>query len=291
MIEERSMTAEVEMPDRSAERMTCDVAIPPCPSILTKLLRETRSDEPDFRRVGQLIGRDVALASAVVNTANSSYYGLRTKASSVQQAVTLLGLDEVTRRVTGLLLQHAFSGTAGPGMERYWKASMATALIAGLVSRETGRGASEICHTYALFQNCGMPVMLQKFPIYADILDGSALAFGDPVLEIEEERYATNHAKIGAQLAQSWHLSEPLCQAIRHHHDLPASAAIRAQVAPETRVLVAIGLAAEQIYCSATADLCHDWAQADEWVFEELGLTPEKLTEAAGRFKTLLAQP
>jgi len=71
----------------------------------------------------------------------------------------------------------------------------------------------------------------------------------------------------------------------------PASAAILAQVAPETRVLVAIGLAAEQIYCSATGDLCHDWAQANEWVFEELGLTPEKLTEAAGRFKTLLAQP
>jgi HD-like signal output (HDOD) protein len=289
MIEERLMTAEVDMLDRSAEGITRNVTIPPCPSILTKLLRETRSDEPDFRRVGQLIGGDVALAAAVVNTANSPYYGLRAKVSSVQQALTLLGLNAVAQRVTGLLLQQAFSSAAGPGMERYWKASMATALIAGLVSRETGRGASEICHTYALFQNCGMPVMLQKFPIYADIFDGAALAYGDPVLEIEEERYATNHAKIGAQLAQSWHLSEPMCLAIRHHHDLPASAAIRAQVAPETRVMVAVGLAAEQIYCSATGEVCHDWAQADEWVFEELGLTPEKLTEAAGRFKTLLA--
>lgn len=285
------MAGDVDMLDRSTARMTRDVAIPPCPSILTKLLRETRSDEPDFRRVGRLIGADVALAAAVVSVANSSYYGLRAKASSVQQAVTLLGLDEVTRRVTSLLLQQAFSGAAGPGMERYWKASMATALIAAVVSRETGCGAGDICHTYVLFQNCGMPVMLQKLPIYADILDGSALACGDPILEIEEERYATNHAKIGAQLAQSWHLSAPLCLAIRHHHDLPASAVIRAQVAPETRVLVAIGLAAEQIYCSATAEVCHDWAQAHEWVFEELGLTPDKLTEAAGRFKTLLAQP
>lgn len=284
------MSTEIDMLDRSTAPTTREVAIPPCPSILTKLLRETRSDEPDFRRVGQLIGGDVALAAEIVKVANSSYYGLRTKASSVQQAVTLLGLDEVTRRVTGLLLQQAFSGAAGPGMERYWKASMATALIAALVSRETGHGASEICHTYALFQNCGMPVMLQTFPIYADIFDGSALAYGDPILEIEEERYATSHAKIGARFAQSWQLPEPLCLAIRHHHDLPASADVRAQARPETRVLVAVGLAAEQIYCTATGGLCHDWAQANEWVFEELGLTSAILAEAASRFKTLLVQ-
>ena len=283
------MTEEVDMLDRGTERMTRDIAIPPCPSILTKLLRETRSDAPNFRRVGQLIGGDVALAAAVVNTANSPYYGLRAKASSVQQALTLLGLNAVAQRITGLLLQQAFSTAAGPGMERYWKASMVTALIAALVSRETGRGVSEICHTYALFQNCGMPVMLQKFPIYADILDGSALAYGDPILEIEEERYATNHAKIGAQFAQSWQLSEPLCLAIRHHHDLPASADIRAQVAPETRVMVAIGLAAEQIYCSASGKVCHEWAQAGEWVLEELGLAPGKVTKIAGGIKTLLA--
>ncbi len=38
-------------------------AFPPCPAILTRLLRETRADEPDFQRVGQLIGGDVGLAA------------------------------------------------------------------------------------------------------------------------------------------------------------------------------------------------------------------------------------
>lgn len=267
-----------------------DLAIPPCPAILTKLLRETRSDEPDFRRVSQLIGGDVALAAAVVNTANSPYYGLRVKVSSVRQAVTLLGLNAVTQRITGLLLQQAFSTGTRPGMDGYWKASMATALIAALVSRETGRGESEICHTYALFQNCGMPVMLLKFPIYADIFDASALAYGDPILEIEEERYATNHAKIGAQFARNWQLSESLCLAIGHHHDLPGSADIRAQVPPQTRVLVAIGLVAEQLYCSAIGSVCRDWAQAEEWVHQELELAPEEITQIAGRIRTVLAR-
>lgn len=284
------MNADLELPERHAASTDTDIAIPPCPTILTQLLRETRCDEPDFRRVGQLICGDVALAAAVVNSANSPFYGLRTRISSVQQALTLLGINAVTQRVTGLLLRQAFSDAARPGMERYWKTSMATALIAALLSRETRHGASEICHTYTLFQNCGMPVMLQKFPVYADILDGTALAYGDPVLEIEEERYATNHAKIGAQLASSWHLSEPICLAIRHHHDLPDAADIREQVPAETGILVAIGLAADQVYCAATGEVCHDWAQADEWVYLELGLDPEEFIAITGRVKSMLAR-
>ena len=134
------MNTDNEVLDRNADRIVKEIGIPPCPAILTKLLRETRADQPDFRRVGQLVGGDVALASAVLKVTNSSFYGLRTKAASVQQALALLGLTTVTHLVTGLLLRQAFSGAAGPGMERYWKKSMATSLIAALLSRETARG-------------------------------------------------------------------------------------------------------------------------------------------------------
>jgi HD-like signal output (HDOD) protein len=116
------MSTDSDTLDRNADQIVGEIGIPPCPAILTKLLRETRAEEPDFRRVGQFIGGDVALASAVLKIANSPFYGARTKAASVQQALVLLGLGTVTQLVTGLLLRQAFSGAAGPGMERYWKA-------------------------------------------------------------------------------------------------------------------------------------------------------------------------
>lgn len=147
--------------DRNADHSVQEIGIPPCPAILTKLLRETRADDPDFRRVSRLIGGDVALAAAVLQVANSSFFGLRTKASSVQQALALLGLITVTQLVTGLLLRQAFPRSAGPAMERYWKASMATSLISALLCRETTRGDSGVARTYGLFRDCGMPVMLR----------------------------------------------------------------------------------------------------------------------------------
>jgi len=276
-------TANDDTRDQKADEIVHEIGIPPCPATLTKLLRETRSDTPDFRRVGQLIGGDVALASAILKVANSPFYGLRTKASSVQQALVLLGLNAVTQLVTGLLLRQAFSGVAAPGMERYWKMSMAVSLISAMLCRETGRGDVGIACTYGLFRDCGMPVMLQKFPIYADIFNGTALAAGDLVQEIENERYPTNHARVGAQLARSWHLSESLCFAILHHHDLLYSNELLAQAGAEAIKLVAIGLVAEQLYCLATGDACHEWATGGEWALFELDLSQAKFAAIAER--------
>jgi HD-like signal output (HDOD) protein len=279
------MSTDNDTLDRNADQIVQGIGIPPCPAILTKMLRETRAEEPDFRRVGQFIGGDVALASAVLKVANSPFYGLRSKAESVQQALALLGLTTVTQLVTGLLLRQAFSGPAGPGMVRYWKTSMATSLISALLCRETGRGDSGIACTYGLFRDCGMPMMLRKFPIYADIFDGSALTPGEPVLEIENERYTTNHARVGAQLACSWHLPESLCDAILHHHDVLYSAEMLAQTKDGALSLVAIGLAAEQLYCSAMGAVCYEWTLAGEWALSELDVTQAKLDAVAARVK------
>jgi len=274
--------------DRNADRIVKEIGIPPCPAILTKLLRETRADEPDFRRISRLVGGDVALASAVLKVVNSPFYGLRTKATSVQQALALLGLNTVTQLVTGLLLRQAFSASSGPDMERYWKASMATSLICALLCRETAKGDSGVACTFGLFRDCGMPVMLLKFPIYADIFDGSALTPGEPVLEIENERYTTNHARVGAQLARSWFLPESLCYAILHHHDALGSDEVLAQGEAAALGLIAMGLAAEQLYCMAAGADCLEWALAGEWALFELGLTQARFDALAAQVEAAL---
>lgn len=46
----------------TAEQIVHSINIPSCPTILTTLVREIRSDDPDFARIGQLIRSDVGLA-------------------------------------------------------------------------------------------------------------------------------------------------------------------------------------------------------------------------------------
>jgi HD-like signal output (HDOD) protein len=277
------MDSDTDARERKADQIVQEIGIPPCPATLTRLLRETRVDDPDFRRIGQLIGGDVALASAILKIANSPFYGLRAKAASVQQALTLLGLNAVTQLVTGLLLRQAFSRATGPGMERYWKNSMAISLISAMLCRETAGGDAGIACTFGLFRDCGMAVMLQKFPNYTDILDGAALASGEPVHAIENERYSIDHARIGDRLARSWQLPESLCFAILHHHDLLYANETLALAPAGALKLIALGLVAEQLYCLATGATCHDWASAGEWALFELDLNQEKFSAIAAR--------
>ena len=73
--------------DKDADKIVREIGIPPCPAILTKLLKEMREDEPDYNKASKLIGADVSLAAAMLKTVNSAFFGLATKATSVNQAL------------------------------------------------------------------------------------------------------------------------------------------------------------------------------------------------------------
>ena len=104
--------------DREAEQIVKQLGIPPCPAVLTVFLREMRQDDPDLPKIGKLIGGDVSLAAAMIKTVNSPFYGLDNKATSVPQALALLGRRTVGNLVTGLLLRQAFPVSSGSFVEQ-----------------------------------------------------------------------------------------------------------------------------------------------------------------------------
>lgn len=277
------MREDAEAAARKAEEVARDVLIPPCPTILTKLLREARADEPDLRRIDRFVTGDVGLAAAVLNVVNSSFYALRTKLSSVHQAVAMLGVNAVVQLVRGLLLRQAFPNAKGRAIEQYWRRSTATALIAALLLRETRRADPEAAHTYVLFRDCGMPILQQAHRDYADIFDGSALAAGAPVLELENARYGTDHCRVGARLARRWQLSDALGEAILHHHGAPDTVC-----GSEARLLIGGGLVAERLYCDATGQRSGQAEDVEAWALPLLGLKEAQLSEFCARIRPSL---
>ena len=68
------MEQELTIPDLEAAQIVRDLNIPPCPEVLTKLLREMRNDEPDYMMISNLISGDVSLAAAMLKTVNSPFF-------------------------------------------------------------------------------------------------------------------------------------------------------------------------------------------------------------------------
>ena len=228
------------------EQSLRDVGIPPRPLILERVGEEMRKEEPNFRHLGELISADVSLAAGLLKTANSSYFGFRSRARTVTQALVMLGLDVTSRAIAGLALRKVF--LAVPAMERFWDASARVARVSGwLVGRLGVRDGvrPDDAYTFGLFRDCGIPILMKKFPQYATILK-EADADPDRVFtEVEQVRCPTNHAIVGSLMAQNWWLPVETSDAIRCHHDAVILAAGPLGIAPASARLVALAQLAE----------------------------------------------
>jgi HD-like signal output (HDOD) protein len=265
-----------------AERIARELDIPPCPAILVRFTDEMHEPEPDMRKLAALIGNDVGLSAATLKTVNSSFYGLNRKATNIQQALAILGLRAGANLITGLLLRQAFPVGSGPLMERFWTDSMRIAETAAMISTRVKGINRDEAHTYALFRDCGMPVMIRKFADYATIADGYTDSAGARLLESETTRYGFHHARIGYALARSWLLPEPLCQAILHHHDIDKLMMGHREAEAANRKLVAFGLLAEQIMALQSGrGLCPDWSAGEPFVLDSLRIEPEEIVTLA----------
>jgi HD-like signal output (HDOD) protein len=208
--------------DPVLERTLLEVEIPPCPDVLLRIITEMQREEPDFNKLTDLISADVSLAAGLLKTTNSPFFIRPQRARSVHDALSILGLRVVSHTVAGIILRKAFPES--PSMVRFWDASARTArLCAWLAMRLDMPGLNaDDAYTYGLFHDCGIPVLIARFPEYKEVL---AAANAEPVLEFtarEEERVQTNHAAVGCALAQKWWLPEDMYVAIRHHHQAKA---------------------------------------------------------------------
>lgn len=265
-----------------AEQIAREIGIPPCPAILSRFAAEMRAADPDLKKLAVLTGSDAGLSAAIIKTVNAPFYGLVSKATTVQQALTILGLRAAANLLTGLMLRNAFPAGASRLMQQFWDSSTRLALTAAGISRSIRGINADVAHTFALFRDCGVAVMIGKFPGYGETVGELDRLPGAQVLVSEDERYHYSHARVGYALARGWMLPEPMCRAILHHHAVDPSAGGRLEADAADASLIAVGLLAEQVVAlRAGRGLCPDWRRGEPFVLETLGLAAEDVVALA----------
>lgn len=260
---------------QSAEHALKNIPIPPCPGVITSLMEEIRQPEVDFNKIAKLIGGDVGLAASMLKMANSPFFSLRNKVNSVQLAISVLGLKNITQIIRGVALRQSVG--QGVSMDRFWDRSNFTAVVASRIAKGIPGFSSEDAYTYGLFHDCGIPVLMQKFPDYKQKLS-EANRSAELVVSIEDQHYSTNHAIVGSMLARNWLLPESVSKAILAHHDHTILSDCRSDTSVCT--LVAITLIAEHIvatFLGMPDDA--EWLVAGESALDFLGYSHNELGE------------
>jgi HD-like signal output (HDOD) protein len=264
--------------DNLFERSILDMGIPPCPVILDRFMTEARKEDPHYNRLASIISSDVAVSASLIKTANSPFFGMRQRVRSVNEALTVLGLNIASRAVAGIVLRNTFPNL--PNLERFWDASARVARISGWLAQHLSlKGLrADDAYTYALFRDCGIPVLLGRFPDYNNVLmkanSNEALSFTD----VEEVDLPTNHAMVGCILSQSWWLPEEICLAIRNHHDLIALESADAKLPVLSRRLIAISQLAEHlIQKQLNLSNTQEWLKLGRVCLQILDISDEQL--------------
>ncbi len=252
------------------------ITIPSCPAVLTQLMNELRKPMANSKNVAQLIGKDVGLAAIVIKSANSPLFGGRRQIGSIADAIKLIGFGSLTNLVYEGLLRSAIR-VPDASLERFWDNSAhAAALCAELASR-LGGASRDAAFTFGLFHDCGIPMLVQRFPDYKTVLREANLSLDRSFTAIEDAALSTNHAVVGYLMAKAWGLPASVAEGILCHHDYGVLLDANG-LADESRALIAISALADHIsgrYLRAQQDC--EWHKAEHAVSHYYGRSPQEI--------------
>ena len=229
------------------------VRIPPCPAIVTEVMREAQRDEPSIRVLTRILASDVGMSAMAIKLANSPMFGSGAKVKSIQQAVARLGISNILSVVIAVALRNTNSGLPAELMESFWSRAATLALAAGVLARKHVGISPESAYTYALFHDAAVPVLMINFPDYA-ALYASATDHGAPFVRLEQEHFRCDHAVTGWLIARSWGLPAKIAAAIRYHHDPELYILPEKELPSDALALIAVTIIAEHVVAEFTKD-------------------------------------
>lgn len=201
-----------------ATRFVSDIDIPSKPSILKEI-----DKLDDIHAISDLIRQDLTLSAAVLKVVNSAWVALPNQISRIEQAVVLLGLENIKNIIRAVCFLTVMEPVSEPKLiQRFWRASLKTAICASVVGRYLHLSNPEEAYTLGLFHNCGLPVLSSHFNQVDDLVHECYADTEADFLLNEIRQINVDHASIGYRVARAWNLPELISGAIRDHHSLKA---------------------------------------------------------------------
>ncbi|MCS3510936.1 HD-like signal output (HDOD) protein [Pseudomonas grimontii] len=255
------------------------ISVPPQPQIMVDLQMEQYMPDPDLEVIARLISQDPGLSGALLKIVNSSYYGLSNKIASIQRAVNLLGSRSIINLINALSIRGEMSDDTIVTLNRFWDTAQDVAMTCLTLAKRTGAQAVDEAYALGLFHDCGVPLMLKRFPTYMTVLEEAYANAGTDcrVVDTENNAFNTNHAVVGYYTAKSWRLPEHVTDAIANHHNALAIFSDESSRNPQLKNLLAILKMAEHI-CSSyrvlgNQSVDHEWNAIGHLVLDYVGLS------------------
>lgn len=197
--------------------------IPPIPAVASRVLKIAGSDNARLSDLARLIASDQGLATQIMRTCNSAYYGIPQRVSSLSRAIALLGFKSVRNLVVIHSLPRRRGGVPTFAETQIWMHSCSGAIGARMLAGLTGRCDPEEAMLGGLIHDTGRLVLNLMLPERYEPVMRAIYNREGTSLEIEKRQISLDHTLVGEAVLRKWNFPDELVHAVRHHHDDPAS--------------------------------------------------------------------
>ena len=193
--------------------------LPALPVIVIELMSTMDEEDAGGNELAEKLSRDQALTAKTLRLANSSFYGMQSKVTSIQQAIAILGFNGVRTLVTTAAVIGNFKGDKSSVFDflAFWRHSVATAVCAKLLAKPL-RLNQDYAFMIGLLHDIGRLVLVTSSPEhYAEVLAHRA-RHDCCLLDAEMAVLGVPHTIVGSTLAAHWKFPPLMQKAIEDHH-------------------------------------------------------------------------
>ena len=196
--------------------------LPSLPAHFSQLMDELNSPEASIKKVGQLISRDMAMTTKMLQLVNSAFFGLPKHISTPEQAVNLLGLEMIKALALSIHIFTQFKGpSASPGyVQKLFDHCLRTGILAKAIASFQGLGKKEMDNAFlsGLIHDTGKLILTCQLPKEFSRITSKAIHRSRPSHTAEMEQLGATHAEIGAYLLGLWGISGDIVEIVAFHH-------------------------------------------------------------------------
>ena len=195
--------------------------LPPMPQVVIKTQELISDSNVDAKKIAETIETDQGIATKVLKVANSSYFGMSGKISSITHASVVLG-HEILGEVVALagaegILDGKLAGY-GYDSEDLWKHSLAVALGSKFVSNLKNPDLVAEAHMAGLIHDVGKIILDSHIVEKKEEIESFMQKEEKTFLDAESQYFGFNHAEIASEVCKNWNFPESLNFAIKYHH-------------------------------------------------------------------------
>ena len=242
--------------------------------VLEEIELALKSQQSSLASIGEVIQKDPDLTARLLRLANSSFYGFATRLSTVAEAVSLIGIQQVQDLIVVSSVLDRFVGIPESlvNMNSFWRHSLAVGIGARVLAMERRLPKPEKFFVVGLLHDVGRLVLLSQATETAQAVFELCRQRRMLLREAEVQVLGYDHQQIAGKLLQYWNYPEFFSLAIANHHT-PATCAAKMEaavvhIADHLANAMALGSSGERFIPSL-----------DETAWSTLGLGPEVLSQ------------